>query len=120
MRAETKANYSLSELIKEENFKVITNVNERTGRGDKPAVIVSEADYFIKELCPTVITAPVGVEAVWVLLQNKNNSPRSQIYNIVVCSYYYAGPKSTPKDLIFDHFVENIALLSAKYGPKSD
>ena len=69
---------------------------------------------------PNEITVPVGVEAVWVLIRKKDAQIKSQIYNIVICSYYYAGPKATPKKLLFDHMAEILEFLSAKYGPKVD
>ena len=106
--------FPLSELIQIENYKVITNVKECDNRGGRPAIIINEEMYHIKELCPQIITVPVGVKAVWVLIRNKSNI--DQLQNIIVCSYYYAGPKTTPKNLLFDHLAESINFLSAKYG----
>ena len=67
-----RENLPLKEIIQIENYKVITNVLQRTNRGGKPALIISEKLFHIKELCPNPITVPVGVEAVWALLKPKN------------------------------------------------
>ena len=64
-------NLRLTEIIQIENYKVITNVHQRSNRGGKPALVISEKKYYIKELCPNEITVPVEVEAVWVLLRPK-------------------------------------------------
>ena len=111
---------ALSDIISIENFKFVTNVTKRSGRGGKPAILINESKYVIKELCPNDITVPLNVEAVWALIQCKNISQMSQFKNIIVCSYYYAGPHTASKEAIYDHMTESISYLSAKYGPKVD
>ena len=111
-------NLSLNELITIENFKVVTNVMQRNGRGGKPAIIINESKYLIKELCPNEITVPLDVEAVWVLIRSKHMKSNSKFKNIIICSYYYAGPHASSKTALYDHMIESLNLLSAKYGPK--
>ena len=111
---------TLNELIQIENFRIVTNVKQRNGRGGKPAIIINESKYLIKELCPYEITVPINVEAVWVLINCKNYRKNTQIKNIIVCSYYYAGPHAASKDALYDNMIESISYLSAKYGPKVD
>ena len=106
----------LENLIQIEDYRVITAVNPRNFRGGKPALIVNEGKYFIKQLNPDPITVPDGVEAVWALLTPKNAQPNNQFSHIAVASIYYRGPKSTRKDALFDHIAETYHLLMAKYG----
>ena len=103
-----------------ENYRIISNVKERDGRGGKPALVVKDSNFIVKELCPKEVTVPVGVEAVWILMRRKKQNPKSPINNIIVCSYYYPGPKKSSKELLYDHMAESIPFLSAKYGPKVD
>ena len=96
-----KKNLTLEDVIKKENFKIITNVKQRDFRGGKPALIINEEKYNIKLLCPNPITVPIGVEAVWALITPKINNGNSQIKNIALCAIYYRGPKSTKKNRAF-------------------
>ena len=79
-----RTDYPLSDLIKMDNYKVVTNVKERDARGGKPAILVDESRYTIKELCPNEISVPVGVEAVWILVRNKNISSNNKIKNMLL------------------------------------
>ena len=58
----------LEKVIKMDNYQIIKNVVQRTGKGGKPALIIKKDKYYIKELCPNVITVPPTVEATWALL----------------------------------------------------
>ena len=55
----------LKDLINIPSFRVLTNVCQRSGRGGKPALVICEKMFHIKELSPRPIIVPVGVEAVW-------------------------------------------------------
>ena len=71
--------------------------------------------FHIKELCPDVITVPIGVEAVWALLIPKNLPPNSRIKQIAVASIYYSSTQ-TRKDDFLDHISESYNILCGKYG----
>ena len=58
----------LEEIVKMDGYRIIKNVLQRKGKGGKPALIIQESNYFIKELCPDIITVPPNVEAAWALL----------------------------------------------------
>ena len=96
----------LKDLIQMENYRVITNICQRQYRGGKPALIIDERKYHIKELCPNPITVPLGVEAVWALLKPKIRRKNSKVNFIAVCSYYYAGPNSCSKDIYWAISIE--------------
>ena len=49
-------NLGLDEIIQIENYKIIKNVSQRKGKGGKPALIISEKNYHIKNICPDIIT----------------------------------------------------------------
>ena len=106
----------LENLIQLDGYKVITAVNPRNFKGGKPALIINENKYIIKNLNPDPITVPDGVEAVWALLTPRNTKPTNQFSHIVVASIYYRGPKSTRKDALFDHIAQCYHYLMAKYG----
>ena len=59
----------LEEIVKMDGYRIIKNVLQRKGKGGKPALIFQESNYFIKELCPDIITVPPNVEAAWALLE---------------------------------------------------
>ena len=98
--------FTLDQLLNIENYRIISNVKQRDFRGGKPAIIVIEEKFTIQNICPDLITVPVGVEAVWSLLTSKVNNPRNLVQRIAVCAIYYRGPKSTSKDQLFDHLAE--------------
>ena len=57
-------NLPLEKLIEIENFKVISTVKRRDFREGNPALLINTEKYNVKELCPEIITVPVGVEAI--------------------------------------------------------
>ena len=111
-----RVNQPLENLIQIDGYKVVTAVNPRNFKGGKPALIINEEKFIIKQLNPDPITVPDGVEAVWALLTPKDTKPNKQLSHIAVASIYYRGPKSTRKDALFDHIAESYHLLMAKYG----
>ena len=111
-----RENLSLQQLLKLENYRIITNVKQRDFKGGKPAIIINEDKFYVKALCPDPITVPVGVECVWALITPKHTTPQSKVKHIAVASIYYRGPKNTKKEELFDHVSETFHFLSAKYG----
>ena len=105
----------LESVIHMDGFKIIKNVLQRKGKGGKPALIIKERDYFIKELCPDIITVPPGVEAVWALLTPKAGGSKANIRHIAVCSYYYT--LKTKRSDFIDHISEayNVLLFFFKF-----
>ena len=108
----------LEEIIKIDQFRVLKNVVQRQKRGGKPALVINEKKYHIKELCPNIITVPIGVEAVWALIRPKKRQKNSKINWITVCAYYYPEDNQTARNLIYDHMYESINFIKTKY-PKS-
>ena len=109
-------NLPLEKLIEIENFKVISTVKRRDFREGNPALLINTEKYNVKELCPEIITVPVGVEAIWALISPKKTSSSSKVRKIVICAFYYRGPKSTTKKELFDHIASSYHLLISKYG----
>ena len=105
----------ISDIIDIEGYRWIQNVVQRKKKGGKPAILINEELFHIKELCPDVITVPVGVEAVWALIIPKNLPPNSRIKHIAVASIYYSS-KQTRKNDFLDHISQSYNLLCAKYG----
>ena len=115
-----RENFTLSQLLQLENYRVISNVKQREFKGGKPAILVNEDKYHVKELCPDPITVPIGVEAVWALLTFKQKNPLNKVKYIAVGSIYYRGPKSTTKQELFDHIADTFHYLCSKYGAGID
>ena len=103
----------LDKFIKMDNYQIIENVVQRTGKGGKPALIIKKDKYYIKELCPNVITVPPTVETTWAMLTPKVQE-NSEVKCIAVASVYYA--KRTKRKDFVDHICEAYNVLLAKYG----
>ena len=88
----------MEHIIQMEGYQIVKNVLQRSGKGGKPALVIKKDKYFIKELCPTVLTVPPTVEATWALLTPKAaNNPA--VKYIAVASIYYAK-RTKRKDLL--------------------
>ena len=105
----------LEDFLKKDGYRIIKNVLQRSGKGGKPALVIKEEKFYVKQLCPDIITVPVGIEAVWALITPKNVNPGSKVRNIAVASMYYT--KATKRATFIDHICETFNILSAKYGP---
>ena len=107
-------NFTLDELVKLENYKIISNVHQRLSVGGRPAIFVNESKYDVMNLTNTHINIPWGVEAVWCLLTPKITTNDSKIQKIAVCSFY-SKPNSRKKSLLLDHISEAYHWLKTKY-----
>ena len=114
-RSHVRGGTPISDLINIDGYRWIKNVVQRNRKGGKPAILASEKDYYIKELCPDIITVPVNVEAVWILLTPKHRSVHSRIKHIAVASIYYSSSQ-TRKSEFLDHISEAYSILCSKYG----
>ena len=74
-----RIHFGVEEVINMDGFRIIKNVLQRSGKGGKPALIVSEKNYHVKNLCPDVVTVPPNVEAVWALLTPKAGGSQANI-----------------------------------------
>ena len=108
-------NLALHQVIVIENFQIITNVVQRQNRGGKTAIFVNEDKYYVKQLCPDIITVPIGVEAVWTLISAKTLNTSKQFKQLVVGSIY-SKPNSRKKSALIDHISETFHFLRGKYG----
>ena len=115
-----RSELTLEELLDDLNddFRIISNpFARREGTtGGRPAIIIKKEKYNIKNLTNTVINIPWKVEATWASLTPKNVSHDSMIKRIILCSFYYPGPKSKVKSLLLDHISQSFHLLTSKYG----
>ena len=65
-------NLSLNEIIKLEDYEVVSNVSQRKGIGGRPAIIANCKKYDIIDLTNNLVQIPWGVELVWCILSLKN------------------------------------------------
>ena len=105
----------IADLLEMEGYRWIKNVIQRKRKGGKPAILANENDYFIKDLCPGVITVPTDVEVVWALLTPKHRASNSKIRHIAVASVYYSSSQTRKSDFL-DHISEAYHILCSKYG----
>ena len=109
-----KESQPLEQIIKLDNYKIISNVHQRTGKGGRPAFIVSENKYHVQNLTNSLISIPQGVEITWAMLTPKEISANSVVKKIAVASIY-CKPDSRKKTLLLDHIAEVYHTLSSKY-----
>ena len=107
----------LEKVIQMDGYQIVKNVLQRSGKGGKPALIIKKDKYYVKELCPSVITVPPTVEASWALL-TPTIQVNTEVKHIAVASIYYA--KRTKRKDFVDHICEAYNVLLAKYGPGRD
>ena len=105
----------LDQIIDLPNHVVISNPHQRKGVGGRPALIINNAKYHVKNLTQSLIEIPWGVEATWAIIAPKNLSSDSLIKKIAVCSVY-CKPKSRKKTLLLDHINQAFNVISTKYG----
>ena len=113
-RSHVQGGSRLEDTIKIEGYRWVQNIVQRRKKGGKPVMLINENMFYIKEVCPDLITVPVGVEACWAVLTPKNCFSQSKIKHIAVASVYYT--KSTKRTDFLDHISEAYHTLCAKYG----
>ena len=89
-------------------------MHQRKGKGGRPALIINESKYHIKNLTNTVILIPWGVEITWALITPKQLSSSSIVRKIAVASVY-CKPHSVKKTALLDHIAESYHFLCSKY-----
>ena len=63
-----RQNKTLSEIIDLEDYVVISNVYQREGVGGRPALIVNNKKYNVRNITNTLVSVMCGVEAVWAII----------------------------------------------------
>ena len=109
-----RENLTLDEVIEIDDYRIISNVFQRKGKGGRPAIIANTKQFIVEDLTNTVVDIPWGVEAVWAALTPKNVNNASNIQKIIVASIY-CKPDSRKKTLLLDHIAQAYSLLSSKY-----
>ena len=109
-----RENQTLDQIIQLEDYQVISNVHQRTGKGGRPAIIANEEKYFVQNITNSLVQIPHGVEIVWAILTPKKMSSSSLVKKIAVASIY-SKPSSKKKSVLLDHIAETYHLLCSKY-----
>ena len=105
----------IAEVLDIEGYRWVQNIVQRKCRGGKPAILICEQDYYITEVCPDLITVPIGVEAIWAVLTPKQKSKNAKVKHLAVASVYYSSTQ-TKKNAFLDHISSAYHILCAKYG----
>ena len=106
---------TLDKVIKLDDYKVVSNVSQRSGKGGRPAIIANHKKFQIQDITNTIIQVPWGVEAVWCILTPNNISHNSKIQKIACCAIY-SKPDSRKKTQLLDHISESFNILNTKFG----
>ena len=86
--------FKLEDNFDLENFKVISNLDQRNCKGGRPALIINSAKYDYEDLTNTW-----GVEVTWALITPKNVN----IVQNIVLGCIYCKPNSKKKTALLDH-----------------
>ena len=76
----------LDQIINLPNHTVISNPHQRIGVGGRPALILNNSKYHVRNLTQSLIQIPWGVEATWALISPKNVTSDGKIKRIAMCS----------------------------------
>ena len=60
-----REDHLVKDLLKLENYDIVSNVHQRKGRGGRPLIIVDNEKYIVEDLTNKVVDIPWGVEVVW-------------------------------------------------------
>ena len=105
----------LEQIIDLPNHTVISNPHQRKGVGGRPALIINNEKYHVRNITQSLIDIPWGVEATWAIMSPKTVTNDSSIQKIAVCSLY-SKPNSKKKTLLLDHISQAFHTISTKYG----
>ena len=104
----------LDTVINLPDHTVISNPHQRKGAGRRPALIINNNKFHVRNITQSLIEVPWGVEATWAMMTPKNISNNSIIKNIAVCSLY-SKPNSKKKELLLDHINQAFNVISTKF-----
>ena len=93
---------------------MISNPHQRKAAGGRPALIINNKKFHVRNITQSLIEVPWGVEATWAMMTPKNISNNSIIKNIAVCSLY-SKPNSKKKELLLDHINQAFNVISTKF-----
>ena len=97
-RSHTANSLLLSDAMDIEGYRWVKNVQQRSRKGGKPAILISESEFHITELCSDVITVPKSVKIVWSLLTPKVHNKNMKFRHIVAASAYYSSTETRKAD----------------------
>ena len=104
----------LDTVISLPDHTVISNPHQRKGAGGRPALIINNNKFHVRNITQSLIEVPWGVEATWAMMTPKNISNNSIIKNTAVCSLY-SKPNSKKKELLLDHINQAFNVISTKF-----
>ena len=110
-----REDHLVKDLLKLENYDIVSNVHQRKGRGGRPLIIVDNEKYIVEDLTNKVVDIPWGVEVVWAAISPRTVTINSIIKKIIVACIYFP-PKSRNSSDYLDHIVETYNFLSTKYS----
>ena len=110
-----RQNKKLEDHFDLENYKVVSNIHQREGKGGRPALIVNTENYHVEDITNTLISIPWGVEITWAIITPKTVAADSLVKRIVLGSIY-SKPNSKKKTATLDHIAETYNFLNAKFG----
>ena len=112
-----RQNKKLEDHFDLENYKEVSNIHQREGKGGRPALIVNTENYHVEDITNTLISIPWGVEITWAIITPKTVAADSLVKRIVLGSIY-SKPNSKKKTATLDHIAEtyNFFLMLSLVG----
>ena len=110
-----RQNKTLSEIINLEDYAVISNVNQRDVVGGRPALVVNNKKFNVRNITNTLVPVMWGVEAVWAIVSPKIFNQASKIQHIA-CAAIYSKPGSQHKTDLLNHISDAFNIVSTKFG----
>ena len=110
-----RENKTLSEIINLEDYVVISNVYQRDGVGGRPALVVNNKKFNVRNITNTLVPVMWGVEAVWAIISPKQFNQTSKIQHIA-CAAIYSKPGSHHKTDMLNHLSDAFKIVSTKFG----
>ena len=109
-----KPDQPLEDIIHLPNHTIISNPHQRRGKGGRPALIINNKKFIIKNITQTLVQIPWGTEAVWAIITPKSLNKDSKVQQIALCSFY-SKPNSMLKTQLLDHINQAFHIISTKY-----
>lgn len=86
----------LENLVKMDNFEIISNPHVKKEVGGKHAIMVNNKLFRVENPNQASIIIPLGVECVWAILTPRDLTNSSVVKKIIVASFYL-NPNSKKK-----------------------
>jgi hypothetical protein len=104
-----RQNLRLDEIIKLEDFEIISNVHQRTEVGGCPAIIVNKNKFQVQNIANSLDQITWGSKQSFLTPKNVTNDSKIQK---IACWSFYSKPGSRKKYFLLDHIADAYFALA--------